>query len=288
MPSRRVVAAVVIIAIATLGWGAWPYYALYDLITAVRNGDPIALEDRVAWDSVRQGLRGDLNAFLLQKLSADARTRNNDAGATFGVGLAAAFGPAIINQLVDSYITPQAISTLIGTGKPFAPIGGTLTADNASGEQKNQLDLKQVRFAFFSRGPFTFKVEIAPERASVQKELGLVFKWSGDWKLTRIILPADAMEAFQSARRVTPPQHTTIVVATVPLGFGTELNPAENITEIPWPAGMVPEGAFATREELFKGVGRRFALVPMQRNEFILKSKITGRQTSSFWSQEMP
>ena len=55
-----------------------------------------------------------------------------------------------------------------------------------SGEQKHRLNLKQVRFAFFSGGLFTFKVEIAPE-PSVQKEIGLIFKWSGDWKLTRII-----------------------------------------------------------------------------------------------------
>jgi Protein of unknown function (DUF2939) len=283
---RRVVA---VIAIATLGWGAWPYYALYDLITAVKNGDAVALEERVAWDSVRQGLRGDLNAFFIQILSANANV-HKDAGAALGVGLAATFGPAIINQLIDSYVTPQSISTLIRTGKPSVPIGGALTADNASGEQKHQLDLEQVRFAFFSGGPFTFKVEIV-ERASVQKELGLLFKWSGDWKLTRIILPAaamnafqsaptriippaDAMDAFQSARRVTPPQHTTVVVAAVPLGFGTALN-SENVTEIPWASGEMPEGAFATREELFKD-GRRVALTGMQRNELILKSKITG------------
>jgi len=267
--------------VVAVGWLAWPYYALYDLITAVKNGDAVALEERVAWDSVRQGLRGDLSAFLLQKLSADAKARNNDAGAVLGAGLAAAFGPAIINQLIDSYVTPQTISTLIRTGKPSVPIGGTPTADT-SGEQKHQPDLKLVRFAFFSGGPFTFKVEIAPEGGSVQKELGLLFKWSGDWKLTRIILPADAMDAFQSARRVTPSAESvrtktafsTVVVAAVPLTFGTTLN-RENVAEIPWASSKMPEGAYATRDELFKD-GRRVALAPLQRNELILKTKITG------------
>jgi tetratricopeptide (TPR) repeat protein len=272
--------------VVAVGWLAWPYYALYDLITAVKNGDAVALEERVAWDSVRQGLRGDLSAFLLQKLSADAKARNNDAGAALGAGLAAAFGPAIINQLIDSYVTPQTISTLIRTGKPSVPIGGTPTADT-SGEQKHQPDLKLVRFAFFSGGPFTFKVEIAPEGGSVQKELGLLFKWSGDWKLTRIILPADAMDAFQSARRVTPSAESvrtktafsTVVVAAVPLTFGTVLT-RENVIEIPWAFASIPEGAFATVDQLFKD-GRRVALTPMQRNELILKTRIANQPNTS-------
>jgi pilus assembly protein CpaB len=60
----------------------------------------------------------------------------------------------------------------------------------------------------------------------------------------------------------------------VPLAFGTALNP-ENVTEIPWASGQMPEGAFATKDELFKA-GRRVALAPLQRNELILKTKVTG------------
>ena len=53
--------------------------------------------------------------------------------------------------------------------------------------------------------------------------------------------------------------------------FGTALS-RENVTEIPWPSGSMPEGAFATRDELFKD-GRRVALTPMQRNELVLKTR---------------
>src|SRR5437870_5870585 len=68
--------------------------------------------------------------------------------------------------------------------------------------------------------------------------------------------------------------HGTVVVAAAPLAFGTALS-RENVTEIDWPAGAVPEGAYATKDQLFKD-GRRAALAPLQRNELILKSKITG------------
>ena len=66
----------------------------------------------------------------------------------------------------------------------------------------------------------------------------------------------------------------TIVVAALPVAFGTELN-GDNVTEIPWASGQMPEGAFATRQQLFKD-GRRVALAPIQKNELILRTKVTG------------
>jgi pilus assembly protein CpaB len=75
--------------------------------------------------------------------------------------------------------------------------------------------------------------------------------------------------------RVAPAEPPgTIVVAAAPLAFGTVLS-RENVTELPWPSGAVPEGAYATRDQLFKD-GRRVALTPMQRHELILKTRITG------------
>src|SRR5262245_52701870 len=76
------------------------------------------------------------------------------------------------------------------------------------------------------------------------------------------------------AAHAVHPETGTIVVAALPLSFGTALS-RENVMEIPWAAGSVPEGAFATRDQLFKD-GRRVALTPMQRNELILKTRITG------------
>jgi len=66
----------------------------------------------------------------------------------------------------------------------------------------------------------------------------------------------------------------TVVVAALPLAFGAVLS-RENVKEIPWPAGAEPEGAYATKDQLFKD-GRRAALAPLQRNELVLKSRVTG------------
>ena len=57
----------------------------------------------------------------------------------------------------------------------------------------------------------------------------------------------------------------SIVVAAQPLGFGITLT-SENVSEIPWAARSLPEGAFATKDELLK-YGTRAVISALDRNE---------------------
>ncbi|HEY2534395.1 MAG TPA: Flp pilus assembly protein CpaB [Xanthobacteraceae bacterium] len=74
--------------------------------------------------------------------------------------------------------------------------------------------------------------------------------------------------------RATQVSVGTIVVASAPLVFGTQLT-ADNTTEIPWSTAVLPEGAFATKDDLLKS-GRRMALALIARNEPVLRGKITA------------
>ena len=66
----------------------------------------------------------------------------------------------------------------------------------------------------------------------------------------------------------------TIVVAKVPLGFGATIS-EDKISEISWAAKTLPEGAFATKQQMFKD-GSRVALTPIERGEPVLRAKITA------------
>jgi pilus assembly protein CpaB len=66
----------------------------------------------------------------------------------------------------------------------------------------------------------------------------------------------------------------TIVVASKPLRFGAELG-AMSLREIPWPEEAVPAGAFGKITDLTSN-GRRVVLTPIEANEPVLASKITG------------
>jgi len=75
-----------------------------------------------------------------------------------------------------------------------------------------------------------------------------------------------ASAAFQ------PPGH--IVVAAEPLPYGATVTP-ENVSEIPWYTNTLPDGAFASKDDLLTG-GRRTVLYPLKQGEPVLRSKVTG------------
>jgi pilus assembly protein CpaB len=65
-----------------------------------------------------------------------------------------------------------------------------------------------------------------------------------------------------------------IVVAKEALRYGAELT-AETLVEIDWPANALPEGAFGSIADLTAS-GRRLVLSPMDANEPVLTTKISG------------
>ena len=80
------------------------------------------------------------------------------------------------------------------------------------------------------------------------------------------------MRGLEAQKQPAPPART-IVVASRPLRFGDELS-APSLREVPWPADALPAGVFAKIAELTSG--KRVVLMPIDANEAILASKITG------------
>ncbi|MCC6775970.1 MAG: Flp pilus assembly protein CpaB [Hyphomicrobiales bacterium] len=66
----------------------------------------------------------------------------------------------------------------------------------------------------------------------------------------------------------------TIVVAAKPLRYGHQLT-QESLREIPWPEGVLPQGAFASVPDVLKD-GKRIVLTAIEPNEPLLTVKITG------------
>jgi hypothetical protein len=80
-PRNLTILSAILLA-AIVGWIAWPYYSVYELATALRDGDVSVLDNRVAWDSVRRGLRDGLNTIP----SAKRFSRNDAESAATTVG----------------------------------------------------------------------------------------------------------------------------------------------------------------------------------------------------------
>ncbi len=67
----------------------------------------------------------------------------------------------------------------------------------------------------------------------------------------------------------------TVVVAKQPMRFGMEVTLA-HLSEIEWPEGAIPKGAFSKIAELLKSGNKRLVLSAIAVNEPVLREKITG------------
>jgi hypothetical protein len=149
---------------------------------------------------VRRALRGDLNASLLKSAATDQNE--------LGKGLALVLGPTFINQIIDGYVTPQAISRIVRAGR---------TSQNASYKTENadpqlqkaiqRFSVDQVSYAFFSGNPLKFRLDVKPNNREAPGVITLMFDWSGNWRLSRVTLPIDDIERFSAeanSTRATP------------------------------------------------------------------------------------
>ncbi len=93
--------------------------------------------------------------------------------------------------------------------------------------------------------------------------------------LAQTWLNNQAAERLKSleANRKPPPPPRTIVVASRALRFGDVLTAAA-LREQPWPQDALPAGAFGKIADLTSG--KRVVLMPIDVNEAVLASKITG------------
>ena len=82
----------------------------------------------------------------------------------------------------------------------------------------------------------------------------------------------ERLKSIEAQRKAAPPARS-IVVAGKPLRFGDELSSGA-LREMPWPDNALPAGAFGKIADLTSS--KRIVLMPIDTNEAVLASKITG------------
>lgn len=76
------------------------------------------------------------------------------------------------------------------------------------------------------------------------------------------------------APKEKPVATRTIVIAAGPLRFGTHIS-ADHLREVNWPEQALPAGTFGSIADVMSG-GKRIVLASIERNEPLLRTKITG------------
>lgn len=114
----RIVAAIIMTSAVVLavafGFWATPYYAIWCMRSAAQNRDAAKFCSYIDFPLLRENLKGELNAKMLYEMGKNQNLKDNPFS-----GLAALAGPAMINNMVDGYVTPAAIERAFKEeGKP--------------------------------------------------------------------------------------------------------------------------------------------------------------------------
>ncbi|HXC54971.1 MAG TPA: DUF2939 domain-containing protein [Rhizomicrobium sp.] len=181
--SRRLMFGVAIAAMVVFvaAYVASPYWAYRELQGAARSGDQAALESVIDFSAVRSDLKAQLNAMLLAKMQSDPKLRDNPF-AELGLLIA----PALIDKMVESYLTPQAVSAMIVHARAPKP-----DAERTAGDA----DSAHIETHYGYVSPDRFRVTLT-DRRSPDRQLSFMLARRGlfGWKLIAIALPPQLLD----------------------------------------------------------------------------------------------
>ena len=171
-PARRIVIAV---AALILLYAASPYYSVWCFGQALEARDLDAISARVDYPAVRGSLKKQIRDHFI----GVRETKKDDLVAQ----LLTASGPSLLDRLIDAYVTPDGLVTIIGNPAPIKNASSLSSLSSFAGERR-EIDWSKARRAFFTN-PRDFAVD--------HEGITLRFRFNGlSWKLREIDLRLDA------------------------------------------------------------------------------------------------
>lgn len=176
---RRVIFAVIALVVLAFLYAGYAFFSLRQLEAGVKAGNAEAISDHVDFPAVRASIKEQLSASVMARALDEADTHRGP-GARLGAGLLAALGPALVDAVVDRFVSPAAIGALLSRRAPAA--GG-----GESGERK-ELDLRSFADRFELISPTRFRV--------IHKDgVAIVFALSDwTWKAAEIRIPPEILK----------------------------------------------------------------------------------------------
>ena len=174
-PRRRAKLIIISLVALLLVYVASPYYSLWRFGETLRANDMNALAARVDFPEVR----GSLKKQIREHFFALRPTKKDDLVSQ----LLTASGPSLLDQLIDAYVTPDGLATIISNPAPIKNASSFASLSASAGERR-EIDWSKARRAFFT-SPRDF--------AADHEGITLRFRFNGlRWKLREIDLHLDA------------------------------------------------------------------------------------------------
>lgn len=171
--TRLIVAGVVVLLLL---YAIWPYYSVWRFGETLQAHDMAALAERVDFPAVRGSLKKQIRDHffgVLEKKKTDPLAQ-----------LLTSSGPSLFDRLIDAYVTPDGLATIISNPAPIRS-ASSLSSLSSLGGQRREIDWSKARNAFFT-SPRDFAVD--------HEGITLRFRFNGlAWKLREIDLNLDAL-----------------------------------------------------------------------------------------------
>ena len=125
----KIIAALVV-ALLAIYLAAAPYITVYQIKSAAKAHDGVALSQHIDFASVRQSLKDQMNAKFMRELGQNSA----GLGEPFAV-LGLALAGVVVDKAVDVYVTPAGVTQLMQGHKPQpsednAPASSGVTFEN--------------------------------------------------------------------------------------------------------------------------------------------------------------
>lgn len=171
---------VIVGGILALYVGAAPYLTVYQMKSAAENHAGAALAEYIEFPSVRQSLKDQMNAAFATQMAKDEKIQDNPFAA-----IGAAFAGAVVEKMVDAYVTPSGITELMA-GEKFSQEKDHGTPD---AEKSTRELFSDASMSYESLDKFVVKInnESGYESQFVLRRRGM------SWKLTEVMIPLAAL-----------------------------------------------------------------------------------------------
>jgi hypothetical protein len=158
------------------GYAAAPGFAVWNLMTAVRNGDVAVLQRGVDWNAVRAGLKQDVSEGVIAAFGGSPNTTQ------FASNVLPPFGASFVSSIAASAIDHEV------TAENLAAMSRRIQTD----ESNEGLISRIAQFRFTGPTDFTFALRGDEQEDGVLK-LHLTLR-DGHWILVRAWIPQDMID----------------------------------------------------------------------------------------------
>ena len=171
--------AVGAVALFGIAWAAAPVFAAQALIRAAKAGDERKIETLVDFPALRESLKAELNAELMDRVRRDPRVADSGLG-----GLGMMLAPMILSGAVDAVVTPDVVAQMVRTADAPDP---TRSSEPEPGAGRVGGD--DIHQAWGYRSLNAFAVTLT-DRDRPDDHLALILERRGlfDWKLAAVHL----------------------------------------------------------------------------------------------------